>query len=83
MHLPLLKFAHVLEAIWKDPVMLCLENYLCGLLCVGKHLYNYLESGSDIIVFPFSAKKLAEELEGWLKASGVEKSPDVRGVIAP
>ncbi|KAF5456770.1 hypothetical protein F2P56_026213 [Juglans regia] len=28
-------------------------------------------------------KKLAEELEGWLAASGVDKSPDVRGVIAP
>ncbi|KAL9274527.1 MEMO1-like protein [Drosera capensis] len=27
--------------------------------------------------------KLAEELEGWLKASGIEKSSDVRGVIAP
>ncbi|KAJ7966213.1 MEMO1-like protein [Quillaja saponaria] len=27
--------------------------------------------------------KLAEELEGWLGASGIAKSPDVRGVIAP
>jgi hypothetical protein len=33
--------------------------------------------------FPFSAKKLAEELEGWLGASGLSQSPDVRGVIAP
>ncbi|KAK4741547.1 hypothetical protein SAY87_025135 [Trapa incisa] len=28
-------------------------------------------------------KKLSEELEGWLQACGLEKSPDVRGVIAP
>ncbi|KAJ9702702.1 hypothetical protein PVL29_004434 [Vitis rotundifolia] len=28
-------------------------------------------------------KKLAEELDGWLRASGLAKSPDVRGVIAP
>jgi hypothetical protein len=28
-------------------------------------------------------KKLAEELDGWLSASGLEKSADVRGVIAP
>jgi hypothetical protein len=56
---------------------------MCVLLCVGKYLYNYLESGFDIIAFSFSAKKLAEELEGWLRASGLEKSPDVRGVIAP
>ncbi|KAK2986036.1 hypothetical protein RJ640_015070 [Escallonia rubra] len=27
--------------------------------------------------------KLAEELDGWLRASGLSKSPDVRGVIAP
>ncbi|XP_059592257.1 uncharacterized protein LOC100256144 isoform X1 [Vitis vinifera] len=27
--------------------------------------------------------KLAEELDGWLRASGLAKSPDVRGVIAP
>ncbi|CAK9146447.1 unnamed protein product [Ilex paraguariensis] len=30
-----------------------------------------------------SAKKLAEELEGWLRACGLSKSQDVRGVIAP
>ncbi|RVW53897.1 Protein MEMO1-like [Vitis vinifera] len=30
-----------------------------------------------------SARKLAEELDGWLRASGLAKSPDVRGVIAP
>ncbi|CAL5440143.1 unnamed protein product [Camellia sinensis] len=28
-------------------------------------------------------KKLEEELDGWLRASGLVKSPDVRGVIAP
>ncbi|XP_062117609.1 uncharacterized protein LOC133831362 [Humulus lupulus] len=28
-------------------------------------------------------KKLAEELEGWLRESGLAKSPEVRGVIAP
>ncbi|KAJ6329977.1 hypothetical protein OIU76_008743 [Salix suchowensis] len=28
-------------------------------------------------------KKLEEELEGWLSATGLTKSPDVRGVIAP
>ncbi|XP_058195539.1 uncharacterized protein LOC131311919 [Rhododendron vialii] len=28
-------------------------------------------------------KKLAEELDGWLRASGLVKSSDVRGVIAP
>ncbi|KAF8005954.1 hypothetical protein BT93_K0282 [Corymbia citriodora subsp. variegata] len=28
-------------------------------------------------------KKLSEELEGWLRAADLEKSPDVRGVIAP
>ncbi|GMN45475.1 hypothetical protein TIFTF001_014676 [Ficus carica] len=28
-------------------------------------------------------KKLAEELEGWLRESGLTKSPDIRGVIAP
>ncbi|KAL0330565.1 UNVERIFIED_CONTAM: protein MEMO1 [Sesamum radiatum] len=28
-------------------------------------------------------KKLAEELEGWLTASGLAKSSDIRGVIAP
>ncbi|KAA8525522.1 hypothetical protein F0562_007377 [Nyssa sinensis] len=28
-------------------------------------------------------KKLAEELDGWLRASGLAKSPGVRGVIAP
>ncbi|KAF4351123.1 hypothetical protein G4B88_015904 [Cannabis sativa] len=28
-------------------------------------------------------KKLGEELEGWLRESGVTKSPQVRGVIAP
>ncbi|KAM7490053.1 hypothetical protein LguiA_032974 [Lonicera macranthoides] len=27
--------------------------------------------------------KLAEELDGWLRESGLSKSPDVRGVIAP
>ncbi|KAK4758684.1 hypothetical protein SAY87_019985 [Trapa incisa] len=27
--------------------------------------------------------KLAEELDGWLQACGLEKSPDVRGIIAP
>ncbi|KAF7139587.1 hypothetical protein RHSIM_Rhsim07G0160700 [Rhododendron simsii] len=31
----------------------------------------------------FLAKKLAEELDGWLSASGLVKSDDVRGVIAP
>ncbi|KAB2619035.1 Protein MEMO1 [Pyrus ussuriensis x Pyrus communis] len=30
-----------------------------------------------------TAKKLSEEIEGWLRASGLNKSPDVRGVIAP
>ncbi|KAK4788227.1 hypothetical protein SAY86_019546 [Trapa natans] len=30
-----------------------------------------------------NAKKLSEELEGWLQACGLEKSPDVRGIIAP
>ncbi|KAG7020397.1 Protein MEMO1 [Cucurbita argyrosperma subsp. argyrosperma] len=30
-----------------------------------------------------NSKKLAEELDGWLRASGLSKSPDVRGVIAP
>lgn len=29
------------------------------------------------------AKKLEEELDGWLRASGLVKSPNVRGVIAP
>ncbi|PQQ03782.1 Protein MEMO1 [Prunus yedoensis var. nudiflora] len=29
------------------------------------------------------ARKLSEELEGWLRESGLTKSPDVRGVIAP
>ena len=33
--------------------------------------------------FLLLAKKLAEELDGWLRASGLSKSPDVRGVIAP
>ncbi|KAB2629435.1 protein MEMO1-like [Pyrus ussuriensis x Pyrus communis] len=28
-------------------------------------------------------KKLSEEIEGWLRASGLTKSPHVRGVIAP
>lgn len=28
-------------------------------------------------------KKLEEELEGWLSDTGLTKSPDVRGVIAP
>ncbi|XP_073055230.1 uncharacterized protein [Primulina eburnea] len=27
--------------------------------------------------------KLAEELDGWLRSSGLAKSPDIRGVIAP
>ena len=30
-----------------------------------------------------SAKKLAEELDGWIRAAGLVKSSDVRGVIAP
>lgn len=30
-----------------------------------------------------NANKLGEELDGWLRASGLDKSPDVRGVIAP
>ncbi|RXH92114.1 hypothetical protein DVH24_021137 [Malus domestica] len=30
-----------------------------------------------------AAKKLSEEIEGWLRASGLTKSPHVRGVIAP
>ncbi|CAL5078742.1 unnamed protein product [Urochloa decumbens] len=30
-----------------------------------------------------NAKKLEEELDGWLGAAGLTKSPDVRGVIAP
>lgn len=30
-----------------------------------------------------NAKKLEEELEGWLRECGLPKSPDVRGVIAP
>ncbi|OAY78546.1 Protein MEMO1 [Ananas comosus] len=29
------------------------------------------------------ASKLDEQLEGWLKATGLSKSPDVRGIIAP
>lgn len=35
------------------------------------------------ILLLISAKKLEEELEGWLGATGLTKSPDVRGVIAP
>ncbi|XP_020102802.1 protein MEMO1 isoform X1 [Ananas comosus] len=30
-----------------------------------------------------NASKLDEQLEGWLKATGLSKSPDVRGIIAP
>nr|CAD1840146.1 unnamed protein product [Ananas comosus var. bracteatus] len=30
-----------------------------------------------------NASKLDEQLEGWLKATGLAKSPDVRGIIAP
>jgi hypothetical protein len=29
------------------------------------------------------ARKLDEELDGWLRAAGLTKSPDVRAVIAP
>jgi hypothetical protein len=29
------------------------------------------------------ASKLEEELDGWLMAAGLTKSPDVRAVIAP
>ena len=29
------------------------------------------------------ARKLDEELDGWLRAAGLNKSPDVRAVIAP
>lgn len=38
---------------------------------------------SEATSFYISAKKLDEELDGWLQASGLEKSSDVRGVIAP
>ncbi|OWM69373.1 hypothetical protein CDL15_Pgr006336 [Punica granatum] len=38
---------------------------------------------SAFLYLMFSAKKLREELDGWLRACGLEKSPDVRGVIAP
>lgn len=37
----------------------------------------------NIFCVYLSAKKLAEELDGWLKASSLSKSSDVRGVIAP
>jgi predicted class III extradiol MEMO1 family dioxygenase len=30
-----------------------------------------------------NARKLEEELDGWLGAAGLTKSPDVRAVIAP
>lgn len=30
-----------------------------------------------------NSTKLGEELDGWLRASGITRSPDVRGVIAP
>lgn len=44
-------------------------------------------SSVNSYVFDFlsllSAKRLAEELDGWLREAGLPKSPEVRGVIAP
>lgn len=36
-----------------------------------------------MLLSPFSAKKLDEELDRWIKAAALPKCPDVRGVIAP
>lgn len=30
-----------------------------------------------------SARKLEEELDGWLREAGITKNPDVRAIIAP
>lgn len=76
MHLPLHKFKYVLKVY---SLHTCSESYTC----TSKRSTNASKSASDIISFHFSAKKLAEELEGWLGASGLSKSSDVRGVIAP
>lgn len=90
MHLPLHKFKYVLKVY---SLHTCSESYTCSskrstnasCMCwnISNFFINDLESASDIISFHFSAKKLAEELEGWLGASGLSKSSDVRGVIAP
>jgi hypothetical protein len=30
-----------------------------------------------------SARKLEEELDGWLREAGITKNPDIRAIIAP
>ena len=45
--------------------------------------FNQLYYFFYFILLLISAKKLEEELEGWLSATGLTKSTDVRGVIAP
>jgi hypothetical protein len=58
-------------------------------VCPHSLPYNFYYFFESIILLFFfillliSAKKLEEELEGWLGATGLTKSPDVRGVIAP
>ena len=42
-----------------------------------------LESDTIIVLSRLSAKRLGEELDGWLRAAALPKSPEVRGVIAP
>lgn len=57
-------------------MLLLLRKFIYQIICVKKiHFYSF--------IFHFSARKLSEELEGWLRESGLTKSPDVRGVIAP
>jgi len=38
---------------------------------------------SSLFYVSLSATKLSSDLEEWLNATGLTKSPDVRGVIAP
>lgn len=60
-------------------------NCLCILLwlCNDQNILIIICKVVVTSVSFISAKKLEEELEGWLRESGLDKSPDVRGVIAP
>lgn len=91
-HLPLHKFKYVLKvySLHYTHILKVIhvhhkgaQMHSCMCWKISNIFINDLESASDIISFPFSAKKLAEELEGWLGASGLSKSSDVRAVIAP